>query len=286
MSGENSIESLNMIEIIRRSALLFESNVDFVVVTNTIKAWLKNSVDAARKDQSSPVLLNEHDQVLSSLDIDEYTYMSQLLENYNAQPQRVLTDHEKYILERYEGDLLINKCGRGNTTLLIEAIKAKRCDIANWLVQSEGAEIDLIRGEVPLLVACKIGQIEMIKMLVENGANVNLSLYALGKQASPLSEAIENGHHECVTFLREQGAKEKFDHVFDDNKIKRSIAAIERLSTRIKPKETIRVSSLNTQSLSPLILQGQFSPRNGANEKLKVSDLEHPIVQRKACTLL
>lgn len=104
MPGENTIQRFNIIEIIHRFENLLELKSDFNEVTNATKAWLRNSVDA---DQSSSV--PEDDQVYSSVDIDDYLRLNELLEKYN---DKSLTDYEKTRLERYEGDLLINKPGR------------------------------------------------------------------------------------------------------------------------------------------------------------------------------
>lgn len=58
-------------------------------------------------------------------------------------------------------------------------------------------------GETPLLKACQNGHLEIIKLLLENGAEVNK---AKRNGATPLFAANSGGHNEVVEFLLSAGA--------------------------------------------------------------------------------
>jgi ankyrin repeat protein len=53
-------------------------------------------------------------------------------------------------------------------------------------------------GYTPLHVACMKGNVEMVRLLVENGAN----LFAMSEGDTPFSSARLAGHHRLCDFLR------------------------------------------------------------------------------------
>jgi len=58
-----------------------------------------------------------------------------------------------------------------------------------------------IQGETPLLRACQRGHENIVKYLVEHGANVNIKTYT-----TPLKVACENGNERIIKYLLEHGA--------------------------------------------------------------------------------
>ena len=76
----------------------------------------------------------------------------------------------------------------------------EKMDIAKLLIE-RGARIDLYsagKNHTPLDLAAREGDLEMVELLVDNGANVN--------KYKPLHHASKNGHLEIVTYLVEHGA--------------------------------------------------------------------------------
>ena len=64
----------------------------------------------------------------------------------------------------------------------------------------------------PIYVACQNGHIEVVKYLVEHGANINKGNN--NNNATPLDIACEKGHEKVVKYLVEHGA---YIHEGDNN---------------------------------------------------------------------
>jgi ankyrin repeat protein len=61
----------------------------------------------------------------------------------------------------------------------------------------------------PLFIAAAQGNIEIVKFLVEHGANVHPHVVTNGKlkkHESPINFAVDKGHKEIVEYLKEKGA--------------------------------------------------------------------------------
>jgi len=87
-------------------------------------------------------------------------------------------------------------------TLLIEAAANGHMDVVNLLIEN-GADVNL-KGEAwygPLHAAAAKGHIEVVKILLENGADVNIF-----HQNKPLHDAAMNGHIEVAEILLAHGA--------------------------------------------------------------------------------
>ena len=87
-------------------------------------------------------------------------------------------------------------------TLLIEAADNGHVDMVKLLIEN-GADVNL-KGEAwygPLHAAAANGHIEVVKILLENGADVNIF-----HQNKPLHNAAMNGHIEVAEILLDNGA--------------------------------------------------------------------------------
>lgn len=94
-----------------------------------------------------------------------------------------------------------------NSDPLITAIEEHNLQIVEELMQG-GATIDYLYPPhsspqwTPLGKAASLNAIEIVKLLIEKGANPNKKFYT-----SPLIIAVQNGHEETVKLLLEYGAE-------------------------------------------------------------------------------
>lgn len=93
--------------------------------------------------------------------------------------------------------------GDGETPLM-EACKNGHVDCLRVLVKN-GADVNVVGkyGKIPLMEACERGRVDCLRVLVENGANVNV----VGKYGkTPLMERCERSDVDCLRILLENGA--------------------------------------------------------------------------------
>ncbi len=62
-------------------------------------------------------------------------------------------------------------------------------------------------GVTPLWVASEKGHVEIVKLLIANGANINLKANINGKSFTPLEIARKNSHTRIIDTLKENGAE-------------------------------------------------------------------------------
>ena len=87
-------------------------------------------------------------------------------------------------------------------TPLMEASREGHDDLVNLLV-SQGADVNRTtedQQETALTLACAGGFLDVVKILINHKANVNLG------QSTPLMEASQEGHVELVQYLIQHGA--------------------------------------------------------------------------------
>ena len=106
-------------------------------------------------------------------------------------------------------------------TPLYYAASENRIDVVKFLVQHKAklqihfrrkgamGEVEEVEKESPLHRACEKGHIEVVRILIGAGADVNLSINdgALLFAETPLHRAAMEGHTNVVTFLVKNGAK-------------------------------------------------------------------------------
>lgn len=101
-------------------------------------------------------------------------------------------------------------------------------------------------GDMPLHTACRWGEIESVKVLVENGADVN----ALGEFGhTPLFSACGSGSFEMVEFLLKQGANPRVKNEWGTSlsEFVRLIRAKPKLIALIDRKAGIKTEKHNKQ---------------------------------------
>lgn len=90
------------------------------------------------------------------------------------------------------------------TSLLSLATKNGRLEMVKFLVD-KGANVNhgAINGTAPLMLAATNGHLDVVKFLVDKGADVNAKDH---KGGTPLMAAAREGHLDMVKFLVEKGA--------------------------------------------------------------------------------
>lgn len=93
---------------------------------------------------------------------------------------------------------------------LLQATELGSFEIVQYLLKRNYCFIDEGIEETcysPLMAACKNGYVEIVKMLIQHGADVNRQLEEDDKQESALTLAIENCHANVVKILLSFGAR-------------------------------------------------------------------------------
>ena len=124
------------------------------------------------------------------------------------------TDRKKFLIEA------LNTVDKNGETLLFEACKQGNIEIVELLVEN-GADISATNNsnETPLFEACRQGNIEIVELLVKNGADISV---INNNNETPLFEACRQQNTEVIDLLVKNGAdvtisnnegKQIFDYV-------------------------------------------------------------------------
>ena len=139
-------------------------------------------------------ILIEQGANINKCDQDGYTPFTSAIEDGNIKIVKYLVENGANVNFR-----------NGNSwTPLIKAIQSDHFEIAKYLIQ-QGADVDLIdnQGLTPLSTAIEdMSDLEFVRLLVENGADV----HDLQTVWLPISYAIHYDKPEIVKFLMDNGA--------------------------------------------------------------------------------
>ncbi|RWS24596.1 hypothetical protein B4U80_11615 [Leptotrombidium deliense] len=91
---------------------------------------------------------------------------------------------------------------------LHEAIKSGRKELVWWFLnqQPEAVNITNTFGRTPLHLAAIQNNVEMCKILIDSGADVNAVMKTKGHLMTPLDAALQRGYRSCGKFLLLHGA--------------------------------------------------------------------------------
>ncbi len=152
---------------------------------------------------------------VSPLDLSSLAINFDLYSDFDeASIKNLVQDGSKILLEK----AIYLSAQKGSLDIiraLIEEIKiSPRIDDLRDIINSE----DLNRKFTPLFVASFNGHIEIVKILLEHGADINkINTSEGGDEVTPLIAAVQCGHVEIVKILLDQGAyidKPEVEHEF------------------------------------------------------------------------
>lgn len=132
------------------------------------------------------------------------------LQNKKKSPNTLIMNGDIEALQALIDDgLNVNEIGfSGAAPLLAVAIMYSDIDIVKLLIKN-GADVNIMIQDKPLLVyASSFGDIGIIKLLIENGANVNV----LDNENPIILQALIYGNNELVKLLIEYGANIEFEN--------------------------------------------------------------------------
>lgn len=108
---------------------------------------------------------------------------------------------------------ILGKSAIDNYTLLMQAARYGRSQIVDLLI-NHGANVNAYTTlyDTPLIYAMRAGNLEVIKSLVKNNADINWDINNAGggvssSASTPIASAIFYGHIDVVRFLLNHGAR-------------------------------------------------------------------------------
>lgn len=86
--------------------------------------------------------------------------------------------------------------------------------VCNLLIHGADSNCISDEGETPLMYASESGRLDIVKVLLENGADSTINNFGGGPRRSALIHAVEGGHVEIVNILISHNAN---PNIFDDD---------------------------------------------------------------------
>jgi ankyrin repeat protein len=108
----------------------------------------------------------------------------------------------------------IDKFDKNGNTALIYAIKHGNPEVISILIKDGFASVNVCNkktGESPLIIAIYLNLIDIIKLLIQAGVNINYTgvktggVYPIGSRVTPLCLAVMNNNFEVVHILMKNG---------------------------------------------------------------------------------
>jgi ankyrin repeat protein len=122
-------------------------------------------------------------------------------------------DVAKYFIEYFKTNNIINTPDFEGNYYIHIAVSQNSIEIVKLLIENKICNVYMENNyaKTPLIIACEIGSIEIVKYLVEKGSDIDKEYfitYSLSKfNSNPLSISIEKKHTNVVKYLIEKGAE-------------------------------------------------------------------------------
>ena len=176
--------------------------------TDVLKALLMAGVNAGRKGEKRTTTVNysdtNDDAVLKYLVDSAKSSHPSNVGILHGMADLGRADVVKYLTNAgVDVNARVGHYNKYEKTLLHKAVVKGHVEVVKMLIEA-GANLDLSGGSTsPLLQAANEGQIDIVKLLIDAGANINI-IYRFG--GTPLHYAINKGHVEVAKMLIEAGA--------------------------------------------------------------------------------
>ena len=135
-------------------------------------------------------------------------------------------DVAKYFIEYFKTNNIINTPGFEGNYYIHTAVSQDLIEIVKLLIENKICNVYMENDykKTPLIIACEIGSIEIVKYLVEKGSDIDKEYFITNLSDSkfnsnPLSISIEKKHTNVVKYLIEKGAEIdtiKYTHPFSN----------------------------------------------------------------------
>jgi len=124
-------------------------------------------------------------------------------------------DVAKYFIEYFKTNNINNRAGFNGDYYIHTAVSQNSIEIVKLLIENKICNVYMENNytKTPLIMACEIGSIEIVKYLVEKGSDIDKEYFTthylsdLKFSSNPLSISIEKKHTNVVKYLIEKGAE-------------------------------------------------------------------------------
>ncbi len=145
-------------------------------------------------------------------------------------------------------------CGANNEALHIPASKGDLTSIEQALSKGEDINAKDAADQTPLMYASESGRLDMVKYLVEHGADVNAKSFEKVTRGTALIYAASNNRVEVVNYLLDHSANINETTPMDESALHWSVAKGFGETTELLLKRGIMVDLKNTKGETALDL--------------------------------
>lgn len=190
-------------ELYRRPlfCVIDQCEIDEFLMMDMVKYLVEHGADVSIRDNYNYC----YTPLIKAIEYKYWKLANYLIEhgdNVNVQNNCGQTPLTEAILsKRFDlAKLIVNKGAKSLYEALFYAIKSESLEMVKYLVE-HGADVNERDCDTPLMRASECGNLDIVKYLVECGAKVNTPIYD-----SALIHAVRHNHLDIVKYLLEHGA--------------------------------------------------------------------------------